>query len=86
MGFMTDVDNIMMTKIKECCDKAVIVAKDPKTDRPCTTPAKSEHGVGSAGGKVLAGSTAPKPGKRPATAGNAAPPNKTQQKKQPVGA
>ena len=64
MGFMTDVDNIMLTKIKECCDKAIIVAKDPKIDRPCTAPAKSEHGAGSAGGKVLAGSTAPKPGKR----------------------
>ena len=41
MGFLTDVDIIVMTKIKECCNKAVIVAKDPKTDRPCTAPAKS---------------------------------------------
>jgi len=34
----------------------------------------------------LAGNIVPKPVKRPATAGNAAPPKNTQQKEQPIGA
>ncbi|XP_021935865.1 protein mini spindles isoform X2 [Zootermopsis nevadensis] len=82
MIFMTDLDNIKMTKIKECCDKAVIVSKVPKTDRPNTAPAKLARGNGEGGGKVVAGSVAPKPVKRPATVGGAVPPKKTQQKKQ----
>lgn len=71
-----------LQQIKECCDKAVIVAKISKTDRPNTAPAKLARGGAAAGGKVVAGSVAPKPVKRPTTAGGAAPPKKTQQKKQ----
>ncbi|PNF34799.1 Protein mini spindles [Cryptotermes secundus] len=84
MVFLTDLDNFKMTKIKEACDKAVIVAKVPKTDCPSTAPAKLRgDAVGS--GKVVAGNSA-KPVKRPATAGAPAPPKKTQQKRQPAGA
>lgn len=83
MVFLTDVDNLKMTKVKECCDKAVI-AKVPKAECPSTAPAKLRgDAVGS--GKVAAGSSA-KPVKRPATAGVPAPPKKTQQKRQPAGA
>ncbi|XP_069680440.1 protein mini spindles isoform X4 [Periplaneta americana] len=81
MPFMTDLDNIKMTKIKECCDKAVIVAKVPKTERPATAPAKMGRGDE---GKTTAGSTAPKPVKRPATAAAPAP-KKAQPKKQTGG-
>ncbi|XP_018400371.1 PREDICTED: cytoskeleton-associated protein 5 [Cyphomyrmex costatus] len=41
MPFLTDIDNLKMTKIKECADKAVIVVK-VKQDRPNTAPAKIE--------------------------------------------
>ncbi|GLG98562.1 Protein mini spindles [Gryllus bimaculatus] len=40
--FMADIEAIKKTKIKECCDKAVIVAKVPvpkANDRPNTAPA-----------------------------------------------
>lgn len=64
--FLADVDNMKMTKIKEFCEKAELVVKQPKAggggskpsgsqsgDRPATAPPKT------------AGSTAPKPVKRP---------------------
>lgn len=60
------------------------MAKVPKTDRPTTAPAKLAGG--NAGGKVGAGNVVLKPVKRPGTIGGAAPPKKTQQKKQPGGA
>ncbi|XP_018364408.1 PREDICTED: cytoskeleton-associated protein 5 isoform X2 [Trachymyrmex cornetzi] len=41
MPFLTDIDNLKMTKIKECADKAVIVVK-VKQERPNTAPAKIE--------------------------------------------
>ena len=36
--FLTDIDNLKMTKIKECCEKAVITVKIPgvKKERPAT--------------------------------------------------
>lgn len=64
--FLADVDNMKMIKIKEFCEKAELVVKQPKAggggskpsggqsgDRPATAPPKP------------AGSTAPKPVKRP---------------------
>ncbi|XP_046394021.1 protein mini spindles [Ischnura elegans] len=65
MPFLTDVDALKMAKIKECCEKAVIVAKVPKkVERPTTAPAK-----GPPAGAPKAGSAAPVPVKRPQTAG-----------------
>ncbi|XP_020296342.1 protein mini spindles isoform X2 [Pseudomyrmex gracilis] len=47
MPFLTDIDNLKMTKIKECADKAVIIVKvtggTKKQERPNTAPAKVEH-------------------------------------------
>lgn len=62
--FLTDVDNLKMTKIKECCEKAVITVKvtAPKKERPMTAPPTPAV--------VKAGSSAPKPVKRPNSAGN----------------
>ncbi|XP_071559600.1 protein mini spindles-like isoform X2 [Temnothorax nylanderi] len=46
MPFLTDIDNLKMTKIKECADKAVIVVEvtsgTKKQERPNTAPAKVE--------------------------------------------
>lgn len=51
MPFLTDIDNLKMTKIKECADKATIVVKisntakkssTTATERPNTAPAKVE--------------------------------------------
>ncbi|EFN60447.1 Cytoskeleton-associated protein 5 [Camponotus floridanus] len=46
MPFLTDIDNLKMTKIKECADKAVIVVKvtgsTKRQERPNTAPAKVE--------------------------------------------
>ncbi|XP_011883305.1 PREDICTED: cytoskeleton-associated protein 5 isoform X2 [Vollenhovia emeryi] len=45
MPFLTDIDNLKMTKIKECADKAVIVkvsSGTKKQERPNTAPAKVE--------------------------------------------
>lgn len=46
MPFLTDIDNLKMTKIKECADKAVIIVKvvsgTKKQERPNTAPAKVE--------------------------------------------
>ncbi|XP_012235678.1 protein mini spindles isoform X2 [Linepithema humile] len=46
MPFLTDIDNLKMTKIKECADKAVIIVKvtsgAKKQERPNTAPAKVE--------------------------------------------
>lgn len=48
MPFLTDIDNLKMTKIKECADKATIVVKvsgatkKPAAERPNTAPAKVE--------------------------------------------
>lgn len=67
--FLTDVDNLKMAKIKECCEKAVITAKigAPKKERPLTAPPK----VVVSGGAPKAGSAAPKPVKRPNSSGKA---------------
>ncbi|XP_025159861.1 protein mini spindles isoform X2 [Harpegnathos saltator] len=48
MPFLTDIDNLKMTKIKECAEKATIVVKvsgatkKAAVDRPNTAPAKVE--------------------------------------------
>ncbi|XP_033302559.1 protein mini spindles isoform X1 [Bombus bifarius] len=46
MPFLTDIDNLKMTKIKECADKAVIHVKVPSApkvvERPNTAPSKIE--------------------------------------------
>jgi cytoskeleton-associated protein 5 len=76
---------LSLQQIKECCDKAVIVAKVPKTDCPSTAPSKLTRGDAVGSGKVMAVSSA-KPVKRPATTGLPAPSKKTQQKRQPAGA
>lgn len=76
---------LSLLQIKECCDKAVIVAKVPKTDCPSTAPSKLTCGAVVGSGKVVAGSSA-KHVKKAATAGVPAPPKKTQQKRQPTGA
>ncbi|KAK3923770.1 Protein mini spindles [Frankliniella fusca] len=70
MPFVSDVDNLKMAKIRECCEKAVIVAKPAKAaaERPSTAPAKGARG-NDAPPATQAGSTAPKPVKRPATSG-----------------
>ncbi|KAE8740038.1 hypothetical protein FOCC_FOCC014444 [Frankliniella occidentalis] len=71
MPFVSDVDNLKMAKIRECCEKAVIVAKPAKsapTERPSTAPAKASRGK-EPSPPAQAGSTAPKPVKRPATSG-----------------
>ncbi|GLV37157.1 mini spindles [Carabus blaptoides fortunei] len=62
--FVVEMDNIKKTKIKECYDKAVILTKveAPKRERPATAPAKTETA------SAKAGSTAPKPVKKPASA------------------
>uniref|UniRef100_A0A1B0CAC3 Putative microtubule-associated protein n=1 Tax=Lutzomyia longipalpis TaxID=7200 RepID=A0A1B0CAC3_LUTLO len=66
--FLTEVDALKMNKIKECCDKAVIVIKisSPKKERPATAPLKSAAAP-------KGGSTEPKPVARPATAGGKKP-------------
>ncbi|XP_059619515.1 protein mini spindles isoform X2 [Phlebotomus argentipes] len=66
--FLTDVDALKLNKIKECCEKAVIVIKisSPKKERPATAPQKSA-------GVTKGGSTEPKPVTRPATAGGKKP-------------
>ncbi|XP_011346802.1 protein mini spindles isoform X1 [Ooceraea biroi] len=52
MPFLTDIDNLKMTKIKECADKAVITVKvtsaPKKQERPNTAPAKVELQAGKA--------------------------------------
>lgn len=41
MPFLADIEAIKMTKIKECCEKAVIVAKVPRVvERPSSAPTK----------------------------------------------
>lgn len=59
---LTDVDALKMNKIKECCEKAVIIVKvaAPKKERPTTAPSSAAP---------KAGSTQPRPVSRPATAG-----------------
>ncbi|XP_068082829.1 protein mini spindles [Anabrus simplex] len=59
--FLGNLEQIKLTKIKECCDKAVIVAKVPK-ERPKTAPAAVPSGDNDG---PKAGSAAPKPVKRP---------------------
>lgn len=53
MPFLTDIDNLKMTKIKECADKATIVVKvlsaTKKSERPNTAPAKVESQAKTAG-------------------------------------
>lgn len=62
---LTDVDALKMNKIKECCEKAVIVVKvvAPKKERPTTAPSAA-----SSAPAPKAGSSQPKPVARPATA------------------
>jgi cytoskeleton-associated protein 5 len=76
---------LSLQQIKECCDKAVIIAKVPKNYCPSTAPARLTRGNAAGSGEVVAGSSA-KPVKRPETVGVPAPPKKIQQKKQPAGA
>uniref|UniRef100_A0A6B2EE03 Putative microtubule-associated protein n=1 Tax=Phlebotomus kandelakii TaxID=1109342 RepID=A0A6B2EE03_9DIPT len=66
--FLTDVDALKLNKIKECCEKAVIVIKisSPKKERPTTAPQKSA-------GMAKGGTTEAKPVTRPATAGGRKP-------------
>lgn len=54
-------DNLKMTKIRECCEKAVITVKvtGVKKERPTTAPSKA------AGGDVPRGGSAAKGAKRP---------------------
>ncbi|KAG8312018.1 hypothetical protein J6590_031481 [Homalodisca vitripennis] len=59
--FLTDIDNIKMTKIKEACDKAELQVKQPKVVAKKPAPAAERP----ASAKPSAGSTAPKPVKRP---------------------
>lgn len=52
MPFLTDIDNLKMTKIKECAEKVVIVVKLPPAQklakpRPKTAPATVEQNVKS---------------------------------------
>ncbi|XP_034182971.1 msps cytoskeleton-associated protein 5 isoform X1 [Osmia lignaria lignaria] len=52
MPFLTDLDNLKMTKIKECAEKAVIHVKIPSTskaaaERPNTAPSKIESAAKS---------------------------------------
>lgn len=75
MPFVSDVDNLKMAKIRECCEKAVIVAKPAKaapSERPNTAPAKGGRDASPPPPRAQAGSTAPKPVKRPATSGGPA--------------
>lgn len=60
--FMVEVDKLKMDKIKECCEKAVILVKvaAPKKERPVTAPSKAETASVKA---------APKAVKRPISAG-----------------
>lgn len=63
--YLTDVDSLKMEKIKESCEKAVIIVKIPnakKETRPQTAPVKSAKG----------GSNEPRPVTRPVTASTAA--------------
>ncbi|XP_053685172.1 protein mini spindles [Sabethes cyaneus] len=66
--FLTEVDALKLAKIKECCEKAVIVVKVPgyKKDRPATAPVKSNLMINAVkkGGSVETKSVV-----RPATAG-----------------
>lgn len=68
MPFLTDIDNLKMTKIKECADKAVIVVKitgsTKRQERPNTAPAKVESQQANKASKDLKNA---KP-KRPNTA------------------
>ncbi|XP_011700705.1 PREDICTED: cytoskeleton-associated protein 5 isoform X2 [Wasmannia auropunctata] len=67
MPFLTDIDNLKMTKIKECADKAVILVKvtsgTKKQERPNTAPAKVESQRANKASKEKSGksSTAKRP-------------------------
>lgn len=73
MPFLTDIDNLKMTKIKECADKAVILVKvtsgTKKQERPSTAPAKVESQRASKANKEKNGksSTAKRPNTGTAT-------------------
>ncbi|KAK2583775.1 hypothetical protein KPH14_009682 [Odynerus spinipes] len=52
MPFLTDIDNLKMTKIKECAEKVVIIVKLPPSQKPAkprpkTAPAKVEQHIKS---------------------------------------
>ncbi|XP_011648021.1 protein mini spindles isoform X1 [Pogonomyrmex barbatus] len=70
MPFLTDIDNLKMTKIKECADKAVITVKvtsgTKKQERPNTAPAKVESQASKAS-KEKAKGTKPNTARRPNT-------------------
>ncbi|XP_044737477.1 protein mini spindles isoform X3 [Chrysoperla carnea] len=71
LPFLADVEAIKMTKIKECCDKAVLLVKvqNVKKERPNTAPPSKTE--------TKAGSTTAKPVKRPLSS--------TTTKKKPTG-
>uniref|UniRef100_A0A1B6CWX2 TOG domain-containing protein n=1 Tax=Clastoptera arizonana TaxID=38151 RepID=A0A1B6CWX2_9HEMI len=75
--FLMDVDTLKMTKIKEAFDKAELVVKQPKAvakpERPLTAPAK-----------VTAGSTAPRPVKKPTSTGIKKAPSSSDIRKKPA--
>ncbi|XP_014474078.1 PREDICTED: cytoskeleton-associated protein 5 isoform X2 [Dinoponera quadriceps] len=71
MPFLTDIDNLKMTKIKECAEKATILVKvSKKPDRPNTAPAKVEA-TKAAGRENKEGSKKANVAKRPASSSNA---------------
>ncbi|XP_049764940.1 protein mini spindles [Schistocerca cancellata] len=61
MPFLADIEAIKMTKIKECCEKAVIVAKVPRVvERPSSAPTKlGGDGDGKTVGAKAAKKSAP---------------------------
>lgn len=70
MPFLTDIDNLKMTKIKECSDKAVIVVKvssTKKQERPNTAPAKVESQRANKTSKEILKNGKPNNLKRPNT-------------------
>lgn len=58
-------DNLKMTKIKECCEKAIITVKVPTVKKQEKPAAASKKKV--AGGNTKSGATAAKSTKRPAS-------------------
>ncbi|XP_071580358.1 protein mini spindles-like [Temnothorax nylanderi] len=70
--FLTDIDNLKMTKIKEYADKAVIVIKvtsgTKKQERPNTAPAKVESQRANKASKEISKSGKSSAARRPNTA------------------
>ncbi|CAL1688758.1 unnamed protein product [Lasius platythorax] len=72
MPFLTDIDNLKMTKIKECADKAVITVKmtsgTKRQERPNTAPAKVESQQAGKASKDNSKNAKPSTARRPNTA------------------